>query len=50
MWDPKTGIKFANNEPYRPAFKQSQINVFYEEHRGDGVQHSPSRLATSSAR
>ena len=39
MWDPKTGIKFANNEPYRPAFKQSQINVFYEEHRGDGVQH-----------
>ncbi len=40
MWDPKTGIKFANNEPYRPAFKQSQINQFYEEHRGDGVQHA----------
>lgn len=39
MWDPKSGIKFANNEPYRPAFKRSQINVFYEEHRGDGVQH-----------
>jgi 4-hydroxyphenylpyruvate dioxygenase len=39
MWDPKSGIKFANNEPYRPAFKRSQINQFNEEHRGDGVQH-----------
>src|SRR5205085_713217 len=39
MWDPDSGVKFANNEPYRPAFKQSQINVFHEEHRGDGVQH-----------
>jgi 4-hydroxyphenylpyruvate dioxygenase len=39
MWDPNTGIKFANNEPYRPAFKRSQINMFHEEHRGDGVQH-----------
>ena len=39
MWDPHSGIKFANNEPYRPAFKASQINVFNEEHRGDGVQH-----------
>lgn len=39
MWDPKSGIKFANNEPYRPFFKQSQINIFNEEHRGSGVQH-----------
>jgi 4-hydroxyphenylpyruvate dioxygenase len=39
MWDPATGIKFANNEPYRPAFKNSQINIFHEENRGDGVQH-----------
>ncbi|HMJ12501.1 MAG TPA: VOC family protein, partial [Polyangiaceae bacterium] len=39
MWDPATGIKFANNEPYRPSFKLSQINLFHEEHRGDGVQH-----------
>lgn len=39
MWDPASGIKFANNEPYRPAFKESQINVFNEGHRGDGVQH-----------
>lgn len=39
MIDPSTGIKFANNEPYRPAFKNSQINMFHEDNRGDGVQH-----------
>jgi 4-hydroxyphenylpyruvate dioxygenase len=39
MWDPGSGVKFANNEPYRPFFKSSQINIFNEEHRGDGVQH-----------
>ncbi len=35
----RRGVKFANNEPYRPNFKSSQINMFHEEHRGDGVQH-----------
>lgn len=40
MWDPASGIKFANNEPYRPSFKRSQINLFNEQHRGDGVQHA----------
>jgi 4-hydroxyphenylpyruvate dioxygenase len=39
MWDPASGVKFANNEPWRPRFKDSQINIFNEEHRGDGVQH-----------
>jgi 4-hydroxyphenylpyruvate dioxygenase len=39
MIEPHTGIKFANNEPYRPAFKSSQINMFHEDNRGDGVQH-----------
>jgi len=39
MWDPQSGIRFANNEPLRPHFKQSQINVFNEDFRGDGVQH-----------
>ncbi len=39
MWDKGSGLKFANNEPYRPNFKASQINLFNEEHRGDGVQH-----------
>ena len=39
MHIPNTPVKFANNEPYRPFFKQSQINIFNEDHRGDGVQH-----------
>jgi len=39
MWDPVSGAKFANNEPLRPFFKASQINLFNEDHRGDGVQH-----------
>ena len=39
MWDPGSGVKFANNEPARPFFKASQINIFNEELRGDGVQH-----------
>jgi 4-hydroxyphenylpyruvate dioxygenase len=39
MWDPASGVKFANNEPKFPYFKASQINLFTEDHRGDGVQH-----------
>src|SRR5258706_7517346 len=39
MWDPVSQTKFANNEPARPFFKTSQINIFNEELRGDGVQH-----------
>jgi 4-hydroxyphenylpyruvate dioxygenase len=40
MWDRASGLKFANNEPFRPFFKESQINIFAEDNRGDGVQHS----------
>jgi 4-hydroxyphenylpyruvate dioxygenase len=40
MRDPGSGLKFANNEPFRPFFKESQINIFAEDNRGDGVQHS----------
>jgi 4-hydroxyphenylpyruvate dioxygenase len=39
MWDPGSGIKLANNEPQRPSFKSSQINLFHEDNRGDGIQH-----------
>jgi 4-hydroxyphenylpyruvate dioxygenase len=39
MWDPVSNTKFANNEPSRPFFKSSQINIFNEELHGDGVQH-----------
>ena len=40
MVDPGSPVKFANNEPMRPFFKDSQINIFAEDHRGDGVQHA----------
>ncbi len=40
MVDAKRIVKFANNEPLRPFFKDSQINIFGEDHRGDGVQHA----------
>ncbi len=39
MWDPHSGLKFANNEPAQPFFKASQIYLFYLDHRGAGVQH-----------
>lgn len=39
MVDRASGMKFANNEPMRPFFTSSQINIFGEQHRGDGVQH-----------
>jgi 4-hydroxyphenylpyruvate dioxygenase len=39
MWDPESRVKFANNEPFRPNFRRSQVNLFHEEHRADGVQH-----------
>lgn len=39
MWDPASGIKFANNEPAAPFFKSSQIYQFCEDHNGAGIQH-----------
>jgi 4-hydroxyphenylpyruvate dioxygenase len=39
MWDPASGIKFANNEPAAPYFNSSQIYQFCTDHRGAGVQH-----------
>jgi len=39
MWDPGSGLKFANNEPAAPFFQASQIYLFCEDHRGAGVQH-----------
>jgi len=40
MHDPAAGVKFANNEPWRPDFRSSQIHRFVEDHRGDGIQHA----------
>ena len=45
MIEPSSGIKFANNEPLRPFFKSSQINIFAEDFRGDGVQHAALSVA-----
>ena len=39
MWDPESEVKFATNEPLRPAFRDSQIWKFVEDNRGAGVQH-----------
>ncbi|MFK7926678.1 MAG: 4-hydroxyphenylpyruvate dioxygenase family protein [Myxococcota bacterium] len=40
IWDPESQVKFATNEPTAPFFRKSQINVFNEDLRGDGVQHA----------
>lgn len=40
MWDPDSGVKFANNEPLRPFFEASQIHLFIEDLRSDGIQHA----------
>ncbi len=39
MWDPESGVKFATNEPLRPAFRDSQIAKFVDDNHGNGVQH-----------
>ena len=39
MWDPRSGLKFANNEPLRPHFEKSQIAIFCADNHGPGVQH-----------
>jgi 4-hydroxyphenylpyruvate dioxygenase len=39
MWDPKSGVKFATNEPLRPHFRESQIAKFVDDNMGPGVQH-----------
>jgi 4-hydroxyphenylpyruvate dioxygenase len=40
MWDPESGIKFANNEPLRPRYNASQIAKFVDDNNGAGVQHA----------
>jgi 4-hydroxyphenylpyruvate dioxygenase len=40
VWDPESQVKFANNEPCKPFFRESQINVFTDDLRGDGIQHA----------
>ncbi|MBI3625731.1 MAG: VOC family protein [Candidatus Rokubacteria bacterium] len=44
MWDPESKIKLATNEPLRPYFFDSQINVFVQQNGGPGVQHIALRV------
>lgn len=37
--DPDSLVKFATNEPKKPHFGQSQIQVFVDDNHGAGVQH-----------
>ncbi|MFW5968109.1 MAG: 4-hydroxyphenylpyruvate dioxygenase family protein [Persicimonas sp.] len=39
-WDSESDIKFANNEPQRPFFNRSQIQIYLEDFGGPGVQHA----------
>jgi 4-hydroxyphenylpyruvate dioxygenase len=40
LWDPHSGVKFANNEPMRPHFENSQIFGFVVDNLGSGFQHA----------
>ena len=40
MHDAESGIKFANNEPQKPFFHDSQIQKYVEDFGGGGVQHA----------
>jgi 4-hydroxyphenylpyruvate dioxygenase len=44
MWDRRSGLKFANNEPAAPDFEASQIFLFCEDHHGPGIQHVALRV------
>jgi 4-hydroxyphenylpyruvate dioxygenase len=46
MRDPRSGVRIAANEPWRPRYRDSQVSRFAEDHRGDGVQHAA--LTTAS--
>jgi 4-hydroxyphenylpyruvate dioxygenase len=38
-WHPQSGVKFANNEPIPPYFRNSQIDIYCRDNRGSGIQH-----------
>jgi 4-hydroxyphenylpyruvate dioxygenase len=40
MWDKKSGVKFATNEPLRPFFRDSQIAKFVDDNPGNGEQRT----------
>lgn len=38
-WHPASGLKFANNEPIAPYFRNSQIDIYCRDNHGSGIQH-----------
>ena len=40
MGDRHSGIKMASNEPFYPNFENSQVNIFCDDQRGNGIQHA----------
>jgi 4-hydroxyphenylpyruvate dioxygenase len=44
MWHPDSGIKFANNEPATPFFRNSQIDIYCRDNGGSGIQHAAFRV------
>ena len=40
VWDEESGVKFANNEPAKPFFQNSQIQLYLDDFGGAGVQHA----------
>jgi len=39
MWDEQSGVKMALNEPLRPRFNQSQVQMCIDSNRGPGIHH-----------
>ncbi len=48
MGDSSSGIRFATNEPMRPRFEESQIQLYVDMNRGPGVQHMAIAVADIS--
>ena len=44
MWHRDSGIKFANNEPAYPFFRNSQIDIYLNDNKGSGIQHLALRV------
>lgn len=46
MWHKESGVKFANNEPAPPYFRNSQIDIYLNDNHGSGIQHIALNLPT----
>ncbi|MFK7872465.1 MAG: 4-hydroxyphenylpyruvate dioxygenase family protein [Oligoflexales bacterium] len=39
VWHKDSNVKFANNEPLAPFFRNSQIDIYLADNQGSGIQH-----------